>query len=189
MYWHKRPSHKETNPHKRLGLIHVYTGEGKGKTTAALGVALRAAGHDMKVLIIQFVKGHKDYGEILAASKIPDNIEIVQFGTPDMTDMHEPTAMDTYLAEQGMAYARRAMVYDRPDILVLDEINTAAKHNLIPIQEVLDFLDHKHQDTEVILTGRFAPKEFLNAADLVTVMTSSKDPYDKDFVPRRGVEH
>lgn len=188
MYWHKRPQN-EFNPKKRLGLVHVYTGDGKGKTSAALGIALRASGHKMRVLIIQFVKGHKDYGELLAQEKLKPHLEIVQFGTPEPTNLNDPSAMDMYLAEQGLAFARNAMVMKRPDILILDEVNTALHHKLLGITDVLDFLDNKHQQTEVILTGRNAPKELLNAADLVTVMTTTKSPYDENFVPRKGVEH
>ena len=81
------------------------------------------------------------------------------------------------------------MKKNRPDILILDEINTAAKYGLIDIKEVLDFIDNKQQQTEVIMTGRDAPKEFLNAADLVTVMTTTKSPYHEGFIPRKGVEH
>ncbi len=189
MYWHKRPPEKEYNPKKRLGLIHVYTGEGKGKTTAALGVALRAAGHRMRVLIIQFVKGHKDYGEILATEKLMPYVEIVQFGTPQRSDLNDPSAMDQYLVKQGLEYARTAMLNNRPDVLILDEINTALHHKLMPLEDVLNFLDHKHQETEVILTGRSAPAPLLNAADVVTVMVTTKSPYNDDFVPRKGIEH
>lgn len=188
MYWQKRPP-KEFNPKKRLGYVHVYTGEGKGKTSAALGVALRAAGHNMRVLIIHFIKGHKDYGEILSQEKLTPYIEIVQFGIPEPTNLEDPSAMDVYLSQQAFEHARRAMKSNRPDILILDEINPAARHGLVSIKEVLDFIDNKHQQTELILTGRDAPKEFLNAADIVTVMTTTKSPYDDDFVPRRGVEH
>ena len=189
MYWHKRPLEKEYNPKKRLGLVHVYTGEGKGKTTAALGVALRSAGHRMHVLIIQFIKGHKDYGELLAVEKLMPFVEIVQFGIPQKTNLKDPSAMDLYLVGQGMEYAKKAMLNNRPDVLILDEVNTALHHNLLPLQEVLDFLDHKHQQTEVILTGRSAPAAILNAADIVTVMTTTKSPYNDDFVPRKGIEH
>lgn len=188
MFWHKRPP-KESNPKKRLGFIHVYTGEGKGKTSAALGIALRAAGHDMRVLVIQFLKGHKDYGEMLVQARLKPHIEIVQFGTPDPINLKDPSAMDMYLAKEALEYARRAMVMSRPDILILDEINTAAHFKFLPTKEVLDFLDNKHQNTEVILTGRYAPKEILNAADLITVMTMTKHPYTDGFLPRRGVEH
>ncbi len=189
MYWHQRPD-DTIQRKKHLGLIHVYTGEGKGKTTSALGVALRAVGHNLHVLIIQFIKGHKDYGEMLVQERLGPQLQIVQFGTPEPTDLDNPSAMDHYLAQQALDYARKAMVAQRPDILILDEINPALKAGLVEVKEVLDFLDNKHQNTEVILTGRHAPTEILNAADLVTVMTSSKDPYgDADFLPRFGIEH
>ncbi len=188
MHWNKRPI-EEYNPKKRLGLVHVYTGEGKGKTTAALGVAMRAAGHKMRVLVVHFLKGHKDYGEILSLENLSPYIEIVQFGTPEVTNLNDPAAMDVYLSQQAMKHIQRAMKKNRPDILILDEINTAAKYGLIDIKEVLDFIDNKHQQTEVIMTGRDAPKEFLNAADLVTVMTTTKSPYHEGFIPRKGVEH
>ncbi len=189
MHWSKKPPQREFNPKKRLGYVHVYTGEGKGKSTAALGVALRAAGHKMNVLIIHFIKGHKDYGEVLAIESLAPHVEIVQFGTPDPTNLEDPSAMDQYLAKKALEYARRAMVSNRPDILILDEVNTAAAYNLLDKKDVLDFIDNKHQETEVIMTGRQAPKEFLNAADLITVMTTTKHPYHEGFEPRRGIEH
>lgn len=189
MYWHKRPP-QEFNPKKRLGLIHVYTGNGKGKTTSALGIALRAVGHNMKVLIIQFMKGHKDYGEMLIQEKLKPQLEVVQFGTPEETSLDHPTSMDQYLAQQGLEYARRAMALERPDVLILDEVNPAAAHGYIDTTEVLDFIDNAHRNVEIILTGRDAPTAFLNAADLVTVMNDVKHPYDEhDFLPRKGIEH
>ncbi|MFH1426837.1 MAG: cob(I)yrinic acid a,c-diamide adenosyltransferase [Candidatus Kerfeldbacteria bacterium] len=189
MHWHKVPPSNEFNPRKRLGLVHVYTGEGKGKSTAALGLAVRAAGQQLKVMIIHFIKGHKDYGELIIQGKLSPFIEIIQFGTPDYTDLDDPAAMDIYLANQGMEFARKAMRTERPDVMVLDEINTAAAHGLVDLNEVLDFIDNKNQNTELILTGRDAPPELLNAADIVTVMTATRSPYDEDFVPRRGIEH
>jgi cob(I)alamin adenosyltransferase len=189
MHWHKTPPKKEYNPKKRLGYVHVYTGEGKGKTSVALGTALRASGHGLKVLVIQFIKGHKDYGELLASERLGPNVEFVQFGTPDVTRLDDPSAMDIYLAQQALDFARNEMVHNRPDILILDEINPAARYGLVKVSDVLDFLDNKHRETEVILTGREAPPEFLNAADLVTVMVQSKSPYREDDLPRRGIEH
>lgn len=189
MFWYKKPP-KEYNHKKRLGLVHVYTGEGKGKTSAALGITLRAAGHRLNVLVVQFIKGHKDYGELLVLERLRPFVDIVQFGTPEATNLEHPTALDQYLAQQALDYSRRAMVNARPDILIFDEINPAMYYNIIPTKKVLDFIDNKHRETELILTGRYAPSEVLNAADIVTVMTASKHPYDAaDFSPRKGIEH
>lgn len=188
MYWSKKPP-KEYNPKKRLGHVHVYTGEGKGKTSAALGIAMRAAGHKMHVLIVQFIKGHKDYGEIFAHESLKPYVDIVQFGTLETTNLEEPSPMDHYVAQRGMEFVRTAMVERRPDVLVLDELNVAMHFGLVDTDDVLDFIDNKHQNTEVIITGRHAPKEILNAADLVTVMTTTKHPYTDDFEPRLGIEH
>lgn len=188
MYWEKRPQ-KEFNPKKRLGLVHLYTGDGKGKTTSALGIALRAIGQNMKVLVIQFMKGHKDYGEMLIQEKLKPQLEVVQFGTPEKMDLENPTDMDRYLAQQGMEYARRAMALERPDVLILDEINPAVSSGCVSVVEVLDFIDNAHRNVEIILTGRHAPKEFLNAADIVTIFNDVKHPYSDDFLPRAGIEH
>lgn len=190
MLWYKRPDDQE-RPTKKLGRIHVYTGDGKGKTTAALGVAMRAMGTGLSVLIIQFLKGHKDYGELRFLNNFSQpGLAIVQFGTTEYTDLEHPAALDLYLATQGLDYARRAMIMRRPNVLVLDEINPAMHYGLIATQDVLDFLDHKHQETEVLLTGRNAPSSILNIADIVTVMNSVKHPYDDPaFTPRYGIEH
>lgn len=192
MFWYKRPNDAE-RPTKRLGRIHVYTGEGKGKTTAALGVALRSLGAGLSVVMIQFLKGHKDYGELQAQQQyLPEDFEIVQFGTPEKTNLVNPSAIDRYLAQQGFDYARRRVAGPRPNVLILDEMNLVLHHGLIATEDVLDFLDNKHQELEVIFTGRDAPAALLNAADIVTVMQKVKQPHDYDdeeFFPRRGIEH
>lgn len=188
MHWHKTPK-KEFNPKKRLGYVHVYTGEGKGKTSAALGTALRAAGHNMRTTVIQFIKGHKDYGEMQILDRLQPHVQVYQFGRPEPTDLAAPTDIDLYYAQRGMEFARDHIVQDRPDILVLDEINPAVRHGLIDLEELLDFIDNRHRHIELILTGRDAPSEVLNAADLITVMNATRHPYHDEFQPRRGIEH
>lgn len=190
MQWHKRPK-KEFNPKKHLGKIHVYTGDGKGKTSAALGVLLRAAGQNMKVSMVQLFKGHKDAGELMAQQLLGPDIEIVQFGTTDPVDLENPAAMDLYIAGRALDYARDNMRQNRPDILILDEFNPALAHGIVDLKEFLEFLDNKHHNTEVIITGHSAPSEILNAADLVTVMRATKGAVDDwdAFEPRMGVEH
>lgn len=189
MIWHKRPK-KEFNPKKRLGKIHVYTGDGKGKTSAALGVGMRAAGQNMRVLVIQLLKGHKDAGEMRAHELLRPYMEIIQFGAGDPVNLDAPSDMDMYIANKALEYARNAMVHNRPDLLIFDEMNPALAHGLVDMNEFLDFLDHKHANTEVIITGHSAPSDVLNAADIVTVMRATKGSIDPDeFEPRLGIEH
>lgn len=177
------------NPKKKLGLIHVYTGTGKGKTTASLGLMLRALGHDFKVLMIQFMKGQKDIGEIKAQKKFK-GLEVIQFGEDALVDLNEPSASDIYLANQALDFARkRAMTMSaRPDVMVLDEINIAIRFGLIPIEEVLDFLDNKPANMEVLLTGRYAHPKIMERADLVTEMKEVKHYFKKGFQARKGIE-
>lgn len=188
MYW--KPRTKKDKHPKQLGKIHVYTGEGKGKSTAALGLALRAAGHGRQVLVVQFLQGNKQAGEFLAQSRLSPLVEIVQFGVPDGTNVLQPTDMDIYVTQQGMEYVRRQLVKKRPDILILDEILPAVHFGLLNYKEVVDLLDNKHAHLEVVLTGRFAHPEILNRADLITVMQSVKTYlHEEDFEGRPGIEH
>lgn len=187
---HKKPKADKRANKKKLGYLHVYTGDGKGKTSAALGVLLRAAGQGHQVLMIQFLKGHKDSGEFLAFQKLGPQVEIVQFGREDLHSLEDLQAIDAYFAGKALDFARQAMRSNRPDVLILDELATAVDKRLVQIQDVVDFLDNRHQETEVIITGRNAHAALLNLADLVTVMTSAKDYYGyKAFEPRLGIEH
>lgn len=189
MIIHPAPDPKQ-NTKKQLGYIHVYTGEGKGKTSAALGMLLRAAGQGHSVLMIQFLKGHRDAGELKAATRLGSNVEILQFGRADLLSLADVQAMDAYLANQGLEYAREAMRKNRPDVLILDELTTAIATELLAIQDVVDFLDNRHQNVEIIITGRDAHPALLNMADLVTVMQPSKHYYEyENFEPRLGIEH
>lgn len=187
MYW--KPEYSEDDNPKDFGKIHVYTGEGKGKTTAALGLALRAAGHNKKVFIVQFLHGNKEAGEFLAVNRLAPLVELVQFGTPEGANVLEPSDMDKYVAQQAMDYIRKKMVYARPDVLILDEVLPAVHFGLIQVKDVTDFLENKHSNLEVVLTGRYAHPEILNRADLVTVMQSVKSYVnDENFTGRFGIE-
>jgi cob(I)alamin adenosyltransferase len=189
MHWHKRPK-KEFSPKKRLGKIHVYTGDGKGKTSAALGIAMRAAGHNMRVLMIQLFKGQKDRGELKSHLLLRPYVEIVPFGSGEAINLQMPNDVDKYFAQKALEFAREQMVHNRPDVLIFDEVNPALAHGLLDLQEFLDFLDNRHRNTEVILTGHSAPSEILNAADIVTVMRVTKGEIDPDdFEPRLGIEY
>lgn len=188
MKMHRKPS--KDNPKKKLGYLHVYTGEGKGKTSAALGVLLRAAGQGFNVVMIQFLKGQKDSGELQAFQKLGKNIEIVQFGRNDLVSLQDLQAMDAYLAIQGLEYARKVVRQRRPDVLILDELTTVVQHRLLRIEDVVDFLDNRHRNVEVIVTGNQAHPALLNMADLVTIMQPAKQYFDHaNFEPRLGIEH
>jgi len=172
---------------RKLGMLHVYTGDGKGKTTAALGLGMRAAGHGLKVIVIQFMKGQINYGELESAKKLP-NFEIRQFGRAEFVDKKRPAQIDIDLARKGMDYAREVLGLRACDVLVLDELNCAVEWGLVPLSEVLAMLRSRPKDMEVVVTGRYAAKELLDAADLVTEMREVKHPYKKGVLGREGVE-
>ncbi len=187
---HKKPA-KKTNPKKNLGQVHVYTGEGKGKTSAALGILLRAAGQGHRVLMIQFIKGDRAAGELLAFQNLGSHVEILQFGRADLTSIADLQAVDAYFTEQGLNYAREAMRSrrKRPDVLILDEITTAVEHGLVRVEEVIDVVDNRHRNTEIIMTGTVTHPALLNLADLVTVLYPAKHYFDRDnFEARSGIE-
>ena len=188
MIYHKLPD-KQHNIKKDFGYVHVYTGEGKGKTTAALGLMTRALGHSHQVLMIQFMKGSRDLGEMKFSKDQNNKFEIVQFAQPDPVDLRNPSSQDRYIANQGLDYARKSMLHNRPDLLILDEVNPAIHYGLLDVQEVVHFLDNRHQETEAVLTGRYAHPTILEFADLVTHMEPKKHYYNEEFNPRLGIEH
>ncbi len=170
------------------GYIQVYTGEGKGKTTAALGLALRAVGYKHKVYIGQFLKG-QEYGELLSAKKLAPYITIEQFGRKGFIHVtKDPDEEDIKRARRGLKKCREAMLSRKYRIIVLDEINVAVDLNLLTEEEVHKFLDKKPEDVEIILTGRYAPSSFLKRADLVTEMKAKKHYYKKGVRAREGIE-
>jgi len=170
------------------GLIQVYAGLGKGKTTAALGLALRAAGHGLKVYIIQFMKGWPDYGELVSVKKLP-NITLRQFGRPEFVDKDNPDPEDIRQAHQALEHARQVILGDQYDIVILDEVNVALDFGLIGLVEVLGLLDAKPEKVELVLTGRHAHPEVVKRADLVTEMLDIKHPYAGGMRGRKGIEY
>lgn len=171
-----------------IGYIQVYTGNGKGKTTAALGLALRAAGYKHKVYIGQFLKGQK-YGELLSAKKLSPYITIEQFGRKGFIHVtKDPDEEDIKRAKRGLKKCLEAMLSRKYRIITLDEINVAVDLNLITEEEVHEFLDNRPEDVEIILTGRYAPPSFLKRADLVTEMKAKKHYYKKGVKAREGIE-
>ncbi len=170
------------------GLIQVYTGHGKGKTTAALGQAMRAAGQGLRVYIIQFMKGWPHYGE-LESLRLHPNVTIKQFGRPDYVSKESPEPVDIRMAGEALEHGREILMSGDYDLVVLDEINVALEWHLIRLEDVLSLLDQKPEKVELILTGRYAHPEVIARADLVTEMREIKHPYHKGVVSRRGIEY
>jgi len=174
---------------KRRGLIMVYTGNGKGKTTAALGLALRAIGHGFKVYMVQFMKGEGNlYGEYLAASKYLPGFEIVRAGRDVFVDRGNPSEEDRVLAKKGLELARRAITCGRYELVILDEVNVAVEWGLLRVEDVLDLLKDKPPEVDVVLTGRYAKPEIMEAADMVSEVLEVKHHYRAGIPAREGIE-
>lgn len=177
------------------GYVQVYTGDGKGKTTAALGLALRAALSGMRVFIGQFMKG-TDYAE-LRVSEIPlhdltgGSIEIEQYGTPHLICQGEaPTRDDVAKARLGLEDLRQRLSSGAYDVVIADEINVALHFDLLMLEDVLDLIESRPDTIELILTGRRAPQQIIDRADLVTDMREVKHYYaDQGVKARKGIEH
>ena len=174
------------NQTDRKGYIHIYTGDGKGKTTAALGLAIRAAGYGMKTYIGQFMKG-QHYGELTALRDHPC-ITIEQYGDVECVHREEITQKHVDQAQQGLKQARKAMHSHQFDIIILDEINVAVWFDLIKAEEVLELLRERPKNVEFILTGRHASEAFLEVADLVSDVKEIKHYYNRGIKARTGIE-
>ena len=171
------------------GMIQVYTGEGKGKTTAALGLAMRAIGHGRKVYMIQFLKGGpQKTGEITSAQKLGPLLIIKPMGRAGFTNLANPGFKDRELAQEALDHAWQLIRYQACDILILDEVNIAAAYGLIAVQDLLALLEAKPQGMELVLTGRHAPPEIMEKADLVTEMRMIKHYYDRGVPGRISAE-
>jgi len=173
---------------KDKGYIQVYTGNGKGKTTAALGLALRAAGYGRRVYFGQFLKG-QNYGELISVRKLAPLITIEQFGRKGFIHVTEnPDDEDIARAKKGLQTCLKAMLSRKYSIIVFDEINVALRFHLLSEKEVHDVLDQKPEEVEVVLTGRYAPPSLIKRADLVTEMKEKKHYYAKGVRARLGIE-
>jgi cob(I)alamin adenosyltransferase len=170
------------------GYIQVYTGDGKGKTTAALGLALRAAGSGLKTYIGQFIKG-SDYGELWTLQALKEHIHIEQYGGPGFIRGHEePPYEEIVRAQAGLAKARQAMRSEHYDIIVLDEINVAIHFRLLSVGDLMAFIEAKPPKLELICTGRNAPKALIERADLVSEIQEIKHYYQQGVRARVGIE-
>lgn len=172
-----------------MGYVYLYYGTGGGKTANALGLALRSVGHDKKVIIIQFMKWKKDIGEYLVKDKLKPYYEIYQFGREawlgekdtvaefggEKFKVESATSEDRELAKKAADFARQVLK-GKPHLLVLDEINLAAQWKLLDVKDVLNLLDSVPKETNVVMTGRLAPKELIDRADFVNVVQEIKSP-------------
>jgi len=168
------------------GYVQVYTGDGKGKTTAALGLALRASGAGLKVFIGQFAKG-QEYSEIKILREKFDNIIVRQYGR-DCFIVNAPKQEDIDLARAGLAEVREAILSGAYDLVILDEINIAIYFKLFGVEDVLELIREKPEQVELVLTGRKADPQIIAAADLVTEMKEIKHYYQKGVAARTGIE-
>jgi len=154
----------------------------------ALGIALRAVGHGLKVLVIQFMKGNIRYGELESSKKLSPYLTIKQMGRETFVSKTNPDPIDIRLAQDGFALAKKAIADEEYDIIILDEINVAIDYGLIPLSDLLHLLDTKPETVELILTGRNAKPEIIDRADLVTEMVDRKHYYHKGIKARKGIE-
>lgn len=170
----------------KKALVYLWTGLGAGKTTSALGAALRQLGHGHKVVVIQFMKGRKYVGEYKIMKKLTPKYEIYQFGRPEWVDVLHPGKKDKELAAKGLQFAYTA-AQQKPDLLVLDEINYAVALGLLSEQDVIRFLDSVSPPTVVYMTGRFATLGLINRADFVTEIVTLKMP--QKIILKKGVDY
>ena len=166
--------------------IYLWTGEGAGKTTSALGVALRCAGHRMKVIVVQFMKGRKNIGEYKIMKKLKPYYSVYQFGTRRFINLKKPSEKDKEMAKKGLEFARE-IAKKKPRLLILDEINLACAVGLLDVQEVVSVVEEISKYTIVYLTGRRAPSKLKEIADFVNEIRLLKAP--KKYTVRKGIEY
>jgi cob(I)alamin adenosyltransferase len=177
-----------TNHSPVRGLVIVITGDGKGKTTSAFGQALRAIGQGYKVFIMQFMKG-RDYGEYIAAEKYLPRLTIRRSGLDSFVMRDHPAPIDQELARQGFEEARRAVISGKYNMVILDEINVALDFQLIPLRDVVELIHNRPPSVDLILTGRYAPKEIIQLADTVSEVKDIKHHYAAGIKDRAGIEY
>ena len=172
------------------GMVHVYTGDGKGKTTAALGLALRALGWGARVCVVQFIKGYPDIGEAHFAAEFGGNFTLRQFARDDTRSITEAdVGQRRAQAQEALEFAQAVLARGDCDVLILDEINNALHHKLVDVERVLSLMKDKPEHLELVLTGRNAPRKIIEAADYVTEMNMVKHPYQRGIGARKGIDY
>jgi len=173
------------------GYIQIYTGDGKGKTTASLGLALRAIGHGWNVLIVQFTKGDQAnyYGEIMSSSKLMPNLEVVQFGLDRVVYASNVSMEDYKEARKGLEFTQKAIQSNKYQLVILDEINICVDLSMIKVSEVKELLINRPKNIEIVLTGRRAHPEIIAMAHLVTEMKPVKHYFEQGVMARQGIEY
>ena len=172
------------------GLTIVYTGKGKGKTTAALGIALRATGYKKKICMIQFIKGSWHYGEMESSKRLEPEFEMVAIGKGfvGIIDDKSPKEDHQKIAKEAIKISNEKIQSGKYDIIILDEVNYAVNLNLISLADVLDLIKSKPQNVDLVLTGNYAKEEVIEAADLVTEMKEIKHPFQKGIKAKEGID-
>jgi cob(I)alamin adenosyltransferase len=178
-------------PKEKVGLVVVITGHGKGKTTAAMGIALRAAGHDMKICIIEFMKGDIYSGEIDGVKRLSPNVELHLTGKGFYGIMGNPYSFEEHRAnaQEAINLAKEKMLSGSYDILILDEINNALKLKLVDLSQAMELIENKPALLHLVLTGRNAPPEIIERAHTVTEMKEIKHAYRQDIEPQKGIDY
>ena len=170
------------------GLVEIFTGSGKGKTSTALGMVLRALGHGLRVHIIFFMKGNYPYGERNVLPQLT-NVSFQSFGHEQFVDPQNVKSEEREQAGEALQAARAAIDSGKFDLVVLDEVNVAVAWKLIEVEDLLKLIEEKPQNVELILTGRYADQRLIERADLVTEMVEVKHPYQKGIKARKGIEY
>lgn len=175
---------------RREGLVVVYTGKGKGKTTASLGIALRAAGHNYKICMIQFIKGSWHYGEMMSSKRLEPQFELIAIGKGFVGIIDDKTPIDKHkkIADEALRISKEKIRSENYNIVILDEINYAVNLGLIKLEDVLDIIKNKPPHVNLVLTGNYAKDEIIEAADLVTEMKEIKHPFKSGIRAKKGID-
>ena len=170
------------------GMVEIFTGNGKGKTSAALGTVLRALGHGLRVHIVYFMKGNYPYGEQKVLSQLP-NVSLSKFGQDYFIDPANIKEEEREQARQALEEAYQALTSGKYDLIVLDEVNLAAAWGLVEVEDIVELIQERPEEVELILTGRYADNKLIELADLVTEMVEIKHPYRKGILSRKGIDY